>query len=195
MAFPYVPASPLTMRTENYAHLRQVWELQEGLLELKQDAPEDMEHETSSSGASLGSWSESGSQGRTQQSKLARIFIPPRFQKTKALKHRSGPDNDDHHNNHSPCISPPSLTSPTSTDTASTTASSVADPAKHIFRSCANLLANPFSPHFELNPLLLNIPHPLLSEPHPGNRNLRVLDFGGIEDSMLTPPCAFRSSR
>lgn len=56
-------------------------------------------------------------------------------------------------------------------------------PSTRMFRSCSRLLTNPFSRGFELNPMLLNIPHPLLSRPRQRKRRLRVLDLGGNEDS------------
>jgi hypothetical protein len=60
-------------------------------------------------------------------------------------------------------------------------------PSTRMFRLCSRLLTNPFSRRFELNPLLLNIYHPLLSRPRQRRRHLRVLDLGGNEDSMSYP--------
>lgn len=60
-------------------------------------------------------------------------------------------------------------------------------PSTRIFRSCSRLLTNPFSRGFELNPMLLNIPHPLLSRPRQRKSRLRVLDLGGNEDSRSYP--------
>jgi hypothetical protein len=60
-------------------------------------------------------------------------------------------------------------------------------PSTHMFRSCSRLLTNPFSRGFELNPMLLNIPHPLLSGPRQSKRRLRFLDLGGNEDSRSYP--------
>lgn len=60
-------------------------------------------------------------------------------------------------------------------------------PSTRMFRSCSRLLTNPFSRGFELNPMLLNIPHPLLSSPRQRKRHLRVLDLGGNEGSRSYP--------
>lgn len=64
-------------------------------------------------------------------------------------------------------------------------------PSTRMFRSCSRLLTNPFSRRFELNPMLLNIPHPLLSRPRQRRRHLRVLDLGGNEDSRSFPNIMF----
>lgn len=88
----------------------------------------------------------------------------------------------------SPIATRPATSTAVTTSTRTTTPT--ADPAKHIFRLYSILLTNPFSPRFELNPLLLNITQPLLSKHDSRRRNLRVLDLGGIEGSRFIPRLA-----
>ncbi|KAL3458910.1 hypothetical protein BJX64DRAFT_291690 [Aspergillus heterothallicus] len=173
------------MSVQNYAYMRHLWQHQRALQEAGPETIEHIEQIPTSSSAGRPSsdhtslrlhrsHSGSGSQVERRPSRLARIFIPARLRRAKSF------ENDD------PPFLPPAVTRPgTSTaTTASTTSSSTADPAKHIFRLYSAHLTNPFSPGFELNPLLLNITHPLLSTHRPKRRNRRVLDLGGIEGSM-----------
>ncbi|KAH8696585.1 hypothetical protein BGW36DRAFT_428587 [Talaromyces proteolyticus] len=55
-----------------------------------------------------------------------------------------------------------------------------------MFCLCSKLLTNPFSERFELNPVLLNISHPLLSRPLQRRHCLRVLDLSGNGDSVYS---------
>ncbi|GFF56925.1 hypothetical protein IFM58399_10430 [Aspergillus lentulus] len=206
MAFPFFPESHPSMTVENYAYMRQLLQHQTALHDDRQEAaehagqrpPSSSTRRRSSELSSLRlqrSGSGYGVQRARHPSKLARIFIPAKVQKSKSVEDRRG-WNDDRYTGGASCILPPFSSATTSTatrpststtTTISTTTTSAADPAKHIFRLYSALLTNPFSLEFELNPLLLNINHPLLSKQHTRWRHLRVLDLGGIEGSMLTP--------
>ncbi|KAF4170476.1 hypothetical protein CNMCM8927_004667 [Aspergillus lentulus] len=206
MAFPFFPESHPSMTVENYAYMRQLLQHQTALRDDRQEAAEHAGQRPSSSSTLRRSSEQSslqlqrsgsgyGVQRARHPSKLARIFIPAKVRKSKSVEDRRG-WNDDRYTGGASCILPPFSSATTSTaarpststtTTISTTTTSAADPAKHIFRLYSALLTNPFSLEFELNPLLLNINHPLLSKQHTRWRHLRVLDLGGIEGSMLTP--------
>ncbi|KAL2827992.1 hypothetical protein BDW59DRAFT_159950 [Aspergillus cavernicola] len=201
------------MSVENYAYMRQLWQHQRKLQD--QEMAEHIGHIRPQSSSSTGRPSSeqsslqlqrSGSGSETQEDRrpptkrrLARIFFPARRRRTKSLEGRvadlslsncSG-TNDDHISDKTSYISPPAgskqqIAPLHSLSSSQHTAPIDPDPAKHIFRLCSGLVTNPFSPCFELNPLLLNITHPLLSNPHRRRRHLRVLDLGGIEDSVYT---------
>ncbi|KAL2829336.1 hypothetical protein BJY01DRAFT_255061 [Aspergillus pseudoustus] len=205
MAFPFFPESHPSMTVENYTYMRQLWQHQTAIHDGSEDAVEPAGQRPSSSSAGRPSseqlslrlrrsGSGSGVQGGRRPSKLARIFIPPKLRRSKSVEDRRD-SNDDRYTGDVPCISPPFSSPTTSTatrpgtstaTTISTTTTTAADPARHIFRLYSALLTNPFSLDFELNPLLLNINHPLLSKHHTRRRNLKVLDLGGVEGSVYT---------
>jgi hypothetical protein len=203
MAFPFFPECHPSMTVENYAYIRQLWQQQTALHEDRQGAAEPAGQRPSSSAGRASSeqssrrlqrsGSGSGVQGGRCPPRIAQIFNPAKLRKSKSVEYRRASD-DGRYTGDASCISPPFSSPPTSTATRPgtstaatiyTTTTSAIDPAKHIFRLYSAILTNPFSPEFELNPLLLNINHPLLSKHHTRRRSLRVLDLGGIEGSML----------
>ncbi|KAJ5891506.1 uncharacterized protein N7473_007734 [Penicillium subrubescens] len=206
MAFPFFPESHRALSLENYIYMRQRCERRRAVHKHEQKDAEHIEQITSSSSAERSSFEQaslqlqrsgsgSGSQGDRHPSRLARILIPARLRRTRSLENRNGPNDNDCHSDHVLCISPTSTATRLATSTgvspSTRTTTPTTDPAKHIFRLYSARLTNPFSPHFELNPLLLNITQPLLSKHHSRRRNLRVLDLGGIEGTsfmlLLTP--------
>ncbi|KAL3447750.1 hypothetical protein BJX65DRAFT_307807 [Aspergillus insuetus] len=190
MAFPFFPESHPAMSVENYAYMRRLYQTQPQPRP-QQDQQSDSRPQSSSSTSDRSSLRSSGPPRLTRR-RLARIFIPAKLRRSKS---NEGPvadqepsaggvikDNsllsrctsDDHHNAPTP---DPSISSPTTHEF---------DPASRIFRSCAQLLTNPFSRSFELNPLLLNVAHPLLSGRDRTSHRCRVLDLGGNADSVYS---------
>lgn len=190
------------MSVENYAYMRRLWEHRRALYEHGQETTEHIEEISPSQSAGRPSSeqanlplqrSESGSatQGDERPLRLARTFVPARLRETKSLVYQSSSNNDPH-SDHAPRILPSFFSPPTTIATRqgisepiTTSTTTTGDPAKYIFQSYSALLTNTLSLVFELNPLL-NITHPLLSKHHSRRGQLRILDLGGIEGSMLT---------
>ncbi|KAJ0415052.1 hypothetical protein BJY00DRAFT_318246 [Aspergillus carlsbadensis] len=192
MAFPFFPESHPAMSVENYAYMRRLYQTQQPHQiqpQLQQDQQSTSRPQSSSSTSDRSSPRSSGPPLLTRR-RLARIFIPAKLRRTKS---NEGPVTDqppdassDIKDNSllSRCTNDDRHTAPTSDPGISSPTTHEFDPASRIFRSCAQLLTNPFSRGFELNPLLLNVAHPLLSGRYPTNQRCRVLDLGGNVDSV-----------
>ncbi|KAJ0415393.1 hypothetical protein BJY00DRAFT_317819 [Aspergillus carlsbadensis] len=188
MAFPFFPESHPAMSVENYAYMRRLYQSQQQHYHehdhQQSDSRPQSSHSTSDQ-SSLGSSDPPLLSGR----RLVRIFVPAKLRRTRS---NEGPDagrNDNKdlsrcitdHGHNGPRPDPSETHHPLSSPSTDQF-----DPASRDFRSCAQLLTNPFSRGFELNPLLLNVAHPLLSGRHRSGHRCRVLDLGGIADSVYS---------
>ncbi|KAF9885309.1 hypothetical protein FE257_013026 [Aspergillus nanangensis] len=208
MAFPFFTEGHPAMTVEHYAYMQRLWQYQ--LEHQRPSTAETVEHEQSDSSSSCSDQSSLRSQSPHSphspqlptKRRLADIFARAKLRRAKSL-HGPIPDLRSNGTNHDgDIVSPPNASHGCKDDTHITYQRSdfpnrstsitphYSDPVDQVLSLCASHLTNPFSRQFELNLLLLNVTHPLLSKRHQKGQGRRILDLGGSPESVYSKTLA-----